>query len=274
MKTIRIFYLLAVTAVSCSTMGSNPPVDPPKIPSGQPQDHLIMATLWYQRSAEMRALSYQAFNWARTVVDQRLLQPSHGKKAVILDIDETILDNTPFQAELILQEQPYNPDLWYQWTRHASADALPGALKFCQYLYEKKIEVYYVSNRTVKEMKSTINNLSTLGFPYADQDHLLLKDSTSSKETRREKVADNHDIILLIGDNLNDFSALFEDRSDHDGHILVDRYADDFGSRFIILPNPMYGAWETALNQQEQSLTTVDKITRLKQKLQGYHNPE
>ena len=111
MKTIRIFYLFVVIVVSCSTMGSNPPADPLKIPAEQPQDHLIMATLWYQRSAEMRALSYQAFNWARTVVDQRLLQPSHGKKAVILDIDETILDNSPFQAELILQDQSYNQDL-------------------------------------------------------------------------------------------------------------------------------------------------------------------
>ena len=265
-----IHYTLFVILVSCSTVGSKQPHDPFEKSPDDSQDHLIMATLWYQKSAERRALCYQSFNWAKIIIDQQLLLPSQGKKAVILDIDETILDNRPFQAELILQKQPYHPDLWYQWTRHASAEALPGALGFCQYLYEKNIEIFYVSNRTMNERKSTIKNLSELGFPYADHNHLLLKDSTGSKKARIEKVDDTHEIILMMGDNLNDFSALFEDRSAHDGHLLVDQYAEDFGSRFIILPNPMYGAWEAALNQNEQPLTSGDNVTRLKQKLTGY----
>jgi 5'-nucleotidase (lipoprotein e(P4) family) len=119
-------------------------------------------------------------------------------------------------------------------------------------------------------MKSTINNLSALGFPYADQDHLLLKDSTGSKETRREKVADQHEIILLMGDNLNDFSSIFEDRSGHDAYRLVDQHADDFGSRFIILPNPIYGAWESAFMQNKQNVTPEEKLTQLKRNLHGY----
>lgn len=238
------------------------------------QDHLIMATLWYQRSAEVRALCYQSFNWARTVVSQALLQPSRKDPAVVLDIDETILDNSPFQAELVLSEQPYSPELWKLWTLQESAAALPGALNFCQYLHQNHVEIFYISNRTTGEMKSTINNLNKLGFPYADQEHVLLKVSTSSKKERREKVAETHEIILLLGDNLNDFSAIFEDRSDHDGHWLVDRHSADFGIRFIILPNPMYGAWATALEQQKQHYGGLNQATWMKKLLVGLNHSE
>lgn len=239
-----------------------------------PQDHLVMATLWYQRSAEFRALCYQSFNWARTVVNQALLQPSEKEPAVVLDIDETILDNSPFQAELVLREQPYSPEGWIFWTQQESAGALPGALSFCQYLHQNHVEIFYISNRTSGEMKSTINNLNKLGFPYADKDHLLLKAGTSSKKERREKVTESHEIILFLGDNLNDFSAIFEDRSDHDGKRLVDRYAADFGIHFIVLPNPMYGAWASALEQQEQQDSSLDNATRMKKLLVGLDHSE
>ncbi len=274
MKTKSLLYLFVAFVGSCSTIQSDTPSSCSKIPAEESQNHLIMSTLWYQRSSEMRALCYQAYNWARIVVDQRLLEPPYENLAVILDIDETILDNSPFQAELILRGESYHSDLWYKWTQQASASALPGAVNFCQYLYEKNIEIFYISNRTVREMNPTINNLSELGFPFSDQDHLLLKTSTSSKKIRREKISDSHEIILLMGDNLNDFSSIFEDRSDHNGHLLVDQYAAYFGNRFIVLPNPMYGAWETALTQQEQFQNQADKITQLKKQLTGYQGPE
>jgi 5'-nucleotidase (lipoprotein e(P4) family) len=270
MKNNFLLCLLLFTVTSCSTERSNYTTNSVTELKTNSQDHLTMATLWYQRSGEMRALYYQAFNLARMTVEQHLLLSSNSKQAVVLDIDETVLDNSPFQAEMILQNNAYNADLWYQWTQQALAKSLPGALEFCQYLFEKKIEIFYISNRSVSELESTLKNLTELGFPFSDPEHVILKDRVSSKKFRRQKVTDNFDIILLIGDNLDDFSEIFEDRSDNYGLNIVDQHASDFGDRYIILPNPMYGSWESAISQHLNDTDLSEKQTRWKQLLKGY----
>jgi len=236
-------------------------------------DKLLTAVSWYQHSAEMEALYFQGFNIARQRLDEAILANKKGKPlAVVVDIDETMLNNGPFETTLINETD--NLSGWYKWTDKASAKALPGALEFAKYTESKNVKIFYITNRDDNERVSTLKNLANTGFPFAVEEHLLTKSdlsyssgNTSSKAGRRAKVAENHQIVLLIGDNLNDFSENFEDRSHNDGKDSVAKYSNRFGEKFIILPNPMYGAWEKPLFEYKDSLTNEEKTQLMKSKL-------
>lgn len=238
-------------------------------------DKLIMAVAWYQHSAEMTALYYQGFNIARQRLDQAVdTNLSARQLAVVVDIDETMLDNSPFETTLINNEDFQKG--WYGWTAKASARALPGALEFAKYAQSKKVDIFYITNRDDNERAVTLKNLQNQGFPFATEDHLLTKSdlsyttgNTSSKTGRRARVSESHEIILLIGDNLNDFSEVFEDRSVNNGKDAVVKNQSQFGQKFIVLPNPMYGAWEKPLYNYKDGLSDEDKTLLLKAKLIG-----
>ena len=230
--------------------------------------HLLMSVVWYQNSAEMKALYYQSFNIAKMMVDQHLRTAGDiRKKAVVLDIDETVLDNSPFEADCILTGKSYTSERWKAWTDLVQADSLPGALEFTKYVKSKDVEVFYVSNRKEYEMKATIENLRKFGFPNAEEKYVLLKKDTGSKKARREKISENYNIILLIGDNLGDFDEIFDKRKKNYGMGKVDDHKELFGKRFIILPNPMYGAWEKAIFQEDYSLSPAEKDSLRKESL-------
>jgi len=235
------------------------------------QDHLIMSVLWYQKSAEMRAIYHQSFNWAKYRIEQELSeQKSEKRKAVIVDIDETMLDNSPFEANCIFSGKSYSKERWKEWTSRAEAKALPGAVAFSHYAKSKDVDVFYISNRSIDEFYVTLKNLQKENFAFADSIHLLLKSNTSSKKLRRQLIVRDYEIILLIGDNLNDFSEIFEDRSDNFGFSAVDENKELFGKKFIVLPNPMYGAWETPVLDSEKPLSDKEKYKIRKNALQGY----
>jgi 5'-nucleotidase (lipoprotein e(P4) family) len=239
----------------------------------QDLNRLLVAVSWYQHTAEMEALYYQGFNIAKMRLDETIKAKSAGKPlAVVVDIDETMLNNSPF--ETLLLNQTYKLSDWYKWTSKASAKALPGALEFAKYAQSQNVEIYYITNRDDNERIGTLKNLENVGFPFADEKHLMTKldlsestGNTSSKEGRRNKVAENYEITLLIGDNLNDFSQIFEDRSKNDGKEAVEKNKEQFGKKFIILPNPMYGAWEKPLYDFKEGLTDAEKTRILKKKL-------
>jgi 5'-nucleotidase (lipoprotein e(P4) family) len=234
--------------------------------------HLVLAASWYTRSAEMRACYYQAYNIAQFRLDNYLLKAAPGtKKAVVVDIDETVLDNTPFEIKCIETGVGYSTDSWLKWTNQGKATALPGALEFLKYVKSKNVEVFYVSNRKMPERKATLKNLDSLGFPYADTTHLILKTTTSSKEERRLKIAIDYDIVMFVGDNVADFDGIFDKRGEDLGFSLVDQNKAKFGDKFIVLPNPMYGDWEMALYPKEPKSTDETKGLILKQGLKsGY----
>lgn len=211
-------------------------------------EHLTMATLWFQKSAEMKALYYQAYNLAQLRLDQKLENADPEKQyAVVCDIDETLLDNSPVEAKIILENYSFSDSLWQAWTRLEKAEALPGALEFTQYAASKNVKVFYVSNRSTEELEWTMNNMAALGFPNIEKEFFLLKTTTSDKKERREKVRENHEILLFCGDNLGDFTSIFDDRADNYSLDEVDNFKKEFGDRFIVLPNPMYGTWEKAI---------------------------
>ena len=208
------------------------------------QDQLILATLWYQRSAEMKALYLQCYRNAEIALAENLAWADGVlPPAVVLDIDETVLDNSPFEAWEILQNKPYNSSDWKRWVDLASAAPLPGAVEFTHYADSLGVEVFYVSNRTVDALGPTIRNLWSLGFANADSTHMFLKETTSSKVERRATIGNDYDIVMLIGDNLADLSDVYESRGDDFGFAAVDADSELFGTRYIILPNPMYGSW-------------------------------
>lgn len=208
------------------------------------QDHMLYSTIWYQHSPEMQALYYQAFNIAGERIRLQSVHKTTKPKAVVVDIDETMLDNSPFQAQEIIENREYSTEFWKEWTSLARAKALPGAVEFSKLCDSLKVTLFYITNRSADEAASTLKNLDSLGFAFAKPEYLLTKQNESSKKQRRERVAEHYDIMLLVGDNLNDFSEIFENRGDDWGSGMVDKHKRDFGTRFIILPNPMYGDWE------------------------------
>jgi 5'-nucleotidase (lipoprotein e(P4) family) len=266
---LQAFSVILVSAffISCtSTQKTTAPI-------ASENDKLIMAVAWYQHSAEMTALYYQGFNIAQQRLDEAVVKNNTGRSlAVIVDIDETMLDNSPFETAVINAND--NLSGWYAWTMEARAKALPGALEFAKYAQMKNVEIFYITNRDDNERSVTLKNLQNEGFPYATEDHLLTRSdlsystgNTSSKTDRRAKVSENHDVILLIGDNLNDFSEIFEERSVNNGKAAVADNREKFGQKFIVLPNPMYGAWEKPLYNYQDGLTDEAKLKLIKSKL-------
>ncbi len=214
---------------------------------GASQDHLIMATIWYQNAPEMKALYHQGFNLAKANVELAIKEKRSLPAAVVVDIDETMLDNSPFEAEEIIRKQGYTSEFWKEWTSMSKAKALPGAVEFSQFCKEKGVQLFYISNRKVDELAATIKNLDSLGFAYATESNVILRSAESSKKARRDTLSKSYDIVLLIGDNLNDFSEIFEERGTDWGSSLVEENKEEFGRKFIVLPNPMYGDWEKDL---------------------------
>ncbi|MEN8122909.1 MAG: 5'-nucleotidase, lipoprotein e(P4) family [Bacteroidota bacterium] len=222
------------------------------------QEHLVLSTLWFNESAEMQASFIQNYMLAKLMIDKHLsLQKESSKKpAVILDLDETVLDNVPYQYKLIATQKEYTFESWTKWVNLAQAKALPGVLDFTNYAKSKGVEVFYISNRQAPDhLDATIKNLQKLNFPNADKEHTFLRTTTSNKTERRNKVLEKHEIILLIGDNLTDFSEIFANRGDDMGKKVVQKNKDLFGTKYIIMPNPMYGEWTKAIYKNSYKWT-------------------
>ena len=231
----------------------------------------VMAILWYQRAAETRALYYQAFNVAHDRLSEILKNDtSDVRKAVVVDIDETVLNNSPYQAMNIIDNVTY-PIGWKKWTASAEAKATPGSVQFLNYAYRHDVDVYYVTNRNIDEMAGTLHNLRKLGFPQAEKSHLLMKTTTSNKTKRRKEIRKTHKIVLLCGDNLGDFDQLFQHHSSKTRNELVDQYSSKFGEKFIVLPNPMYGEWEGTTYHYKWGMNARQKAKVRKKALNYYH---
>ena len=233
------------------------------------------AVLWQQTSGERRALSYQAFTLARMMLDRDLRMNRGNKKprAVIVDCDETIIDNSRFEGMLLKNRVNYNQKDWTEWINRAAAEAVPGAVEFLRYATSRGVRVFYITNRNDVQKAGTATNLRKLGFPNVNDQTLLIQTDpkNSSKEDRRNNVKKNFRIVLLMGDDLNDFSDVFENSKTVDERAAAaDRYKAEFGKRFIMLPNPMYGNWESAIYGYNFKLTEAEKAAKRKSLLKSY----
>jgi 5'-nucleotidase (lipoprotein e(P4) family) len=229
-------------------------------------EHMVMAVAYQQTAGEYRALCYQAYNLAKYMLDKDL---SDRKvifpRCVVLDIDETVLDNSSYEAKCILERIAY-PDKWSEWILKAKARAIPGAIDFIKYAIANGLEVYFVTNRKETERESTVLNLKDAGFGNIDDNHLLMKSDDNSKEARRLKIKETRHISLLFGDCLADFTADFDGKHSYqERKDIVDKMKREFGTRFIVLPNPMYGDWEGAIYDNNYSMAdSLKKVKRYK----------
>jgi 5'-nucleotidase (lipoprotein e(P4) family) len=225
--------------------------------------------VWTQSSAEARALRYQAFALARLVLDRDFKTSRHSsrKRAVIVDVDETVLDNSRYQAELILKHEPYSSASWTAWCKRAEAGALPGAVEFLRYAASRRVRVFYVTNRRQADKAATIANLKQLDFPDVSEQTVMVRIDGASKESRRQEISRQYRIVLLLGDNLADFSNVFEGKTTEERAAAVDAAWKKFGTQFIVLPNPMYGDWEAAIYGYSSTLTEEEKAARRKSAL-------
>ncbi len=227
-------------------------------------DGKLWSSLFQQRAAEYKALCIQAYNIARLRVDELFPLATTKPKAIVTDIDETFLDNSPYAVHRASQDQDYTIDTWIQWTAKGDADTLAGALSFFNYAAFINFEIFYVTNREEKEREGTLQNLEKFNFPFADNAHLILRQNTSSKELRRQQIARTHEIVLLLGDNLADFSSLFDKKSEKEREQHVQQPAAEFGKKFIVLPNANYGGWEEAIYNNSYNWTAAQKDSIIK----------
>ncbi|MBQ9364492.1 MAG: 5'-nucleotidase, lipoprotein e(P4) family [Schwartzia sp.] len=220
---------------------------------GDLNNQKVMGLLWMQTAAEYRALCYQAYNIAARSVDDALAErESSGDDglpppAIVTDIDEAILDNTPEIARYIYEKDFDYMGVWMAWCAAAEAEALPGAVDCLNRIASQGVEVFYVTNRNEANHDGTIENLKKLGFPCADDDHLLLKTEPGSKQPRFDSVTKDYDVIFYMGDNAGDWPLGTDTMDSAARNAAIDSAASDFGTRFIAIPNPVYGAWEKAM---------------------------
>lgn len=288
MRSIRVL-LLAASAVALSACSVNiaarndkpapPPValaSPPAPVAARPgpeDDPRLLATLYMQQAEELRRLSKQAYALAALRLPSALKQPGSsaleqtdggkGKPpAAIFDVDETVLDNSPYQARAILSgTRAFDPAQWDQWVAERAATPMPGAVDFVKELRRSKVRVVYITNRECRprdtvphdpcpQHADTLANLNAVGLgPVAPED-LLLKGQNgwpAEKAPRRLEVIRTHRIILSFGDQFSDMMSVTRKEDSAARARIAAAHEDLWNSRWIIIPNPTYGQWADIL---------------------------
>lgn len=219
---------------------------------------------WMQHAAEYQALCLQAYNLATARIDQVVEAQKHAQRAkplaVITDIDETFLDNSPNAVHQALAGKDYEEASWNNWCNLAEADTLAGAVDFFKHAASRGVTIFYISNRSQADRQGTLKNLQRYGFPFADDEHLMTREDSSNKDSRRDAVMAKYEVVVFLGDNLGDFSHLFDTQVEADRKQAVWKYKELLGTKFIMLPNPNYGTWEKALNQGYPPISRKDSI--------------
>ncbi|OOQ60058.1 5'-nucleotidase, lipoprotein e(P4) family [Mucilaginibacter pedocola] len=265
-KTIAPLVAVLILVSACSTQKKTQPLS---IANGGK----VWSSAWQQRSAEYKALCFQAYNLAKMRLNEAIRTEGSKPFAVVTDIDETLLDNSPYDAARADSNLEYTPATWKAWTNKAAADTVPGAPAFFKYAASKGVTVFYITNRDEDEKAATIQNLQKFGLPNTDNEHVLMKQGTSSKESRRQSVLSTYNIVLLCGDNLPDFDALYDSlkekrQTEASRMAVTERLKKEFGNKYIVIPNPSYGDWESVLfDNKGGSLTGAQKDSTIRAKV-------
>ena len=198
--------------------------------------------------------------------DRKQPLPPKLKPAVIVDIDETVLDNSPYQARLVANGKSYDEFTWSEWCREKRAKPMPGALEFAQDAAKRGVTVFYLSNRAQDLNAATLENLRADGFP-VESDNVFLglgtvvdgcEQNGSEKGCRRELVGRTHRVLMQLGDQVGDFVDV--DANTPEGRrAAIEPYASWIGERWFVLPNPTYGAWEPALFNNDWARPDIER---------------
>lgn len=250
-------------------------------------DDRLNATLWMQQAVEYKATTDAVYALAAKRLDEALADTDwtavpeaqlEGYQAlppaIILDADETVLDNSAYQARMIRDESDYTRESWTAWANAGAAGAVPGAVAFTNAAAAKGVKVFYVTNRTADTEAGTTRNLAALGFPMGGNvDTVMTRgeqpDWTSAKGTRRAAVAAEYRVILLLGDNFGDFTDAYEG-TPADRQAVYEANAAKWGREWLMLPNPSYGSWESSAFGGDYSLSPEARRQRKIDQLQDW----
>jgi len=275
MRAKPLLTLLPVALLSACA--SVPPVA--VAPAGPAADDSLNATAWYQ-SLERDLITREVFRAAGERLDEALADPAwdalpredrdHAANglppAIIVDVDETVLDNSAHQVRLIRAAGSFGEDSWDAWVQERAAPPLAGAVAFLQEAAEQGVTVFYVSNRTVAQGPATLDNLRAVGFPVAADTRFLGKGTVvegcpgtgSDKGCRRALVGRSHRVLMQFGDQLGDFVDVASNTREGRAAAMAP-YEGWIGERWWVLPNPVYGSWEPALFGNDWSLTAEQR---------------
>ena len=233
-------------------------------------DQSVLALNWFQQSGEYQALSHQAFNSAKLAFDLAKATPGK-KKAVVVDLDETMLDNSPYSGWQAKQGQPFATATWAKWSQAEQAGAVPGAVQFARYVNSHQGTMFYVSNRKQSEYAATVANMQKLGFTGMSEKTVLLSGDTSNKQPRFDAIKNaGYDIVVYAGDNLNDFGAATYHKDNAQRRAFVADNQSKFGTEYIVLPNPLYGDWESGMAKDYNKLTPEQKLQIRQQAIKAW----
>lgn len=259
MKSLNQLYLCAVLSIFSAHQANSSEISIDR----SLQEQTMLSVLYAQSSTEYAANCIQTYANASQILDTAIADKkwtaaleqtgeySEKPMAIILDVDETVLDNVAFQARSILSGLSY-PNGWIEWGLEASAKPVPGVSNFLKKASKKGIKIFYVTNRVAELEEATRKNIKNLGLPFdEDRDVLLMRDENgwgSDKVSRRALVANDYRVLMLVGDQLTDFISLEEATTDIVSRKeLAEKYSDMWGQKWFMLTNPMYGKWEGAI---------------------------
>ena len=264
-----IAMLLAATACKhIEPASAAPTAAPAAAASTASADDNLNAVLWVQTSAEYGAVTTSLYraaadhldaalaekNWDALVPAERGNAATGLPPAVVLDVDETVLDNSPYQARLVREGKEYNEATWDQWVSEKKAQPVPGVVEFAKAASARGVTLLYLSNRAEHLQAATLENLRAVGLPVKDESVFLglgtvvdgCEQNGSEKNCRRKLAGQQYRVLMQFGDQLGDFVEIVANTPEGRAS-LVDEYGDWFGERWWMLPNPTYGSWEPAV---------------------------
>ncbi|MGH7355017.1 MAG: 5'-nucleotidase, lipoprotein e(P4) family [Candidatus Rokuibacteriota bacterium] len=262
----------------------------PAVAQDPPAHDLLNAVLWMQRSVEYKATALTAFALARIRLDQALADPNWTAApqeqtgayqslppAVILDIDESILDNSRYQAWMVLKDTTFDAKSWTAFVNTLASVPIPGALEFAKYADARGVKIFYVTNRTAEEEPATRKNLEKFGFPMGGSVDTLLPtrkqpDWGSAKGTRRAFVAKSYRILLNVGDNFGDFVDEYRG-TEAERLRVMEQHKDRWGREWIMIANPSYGSFDSAPFGHDFKLSNGDRRKAKRGVLEAWPGP-
>ncbi|MEQ8936440.1 MAG: HAD family acid phosphatase [Amphiplicatus sp.] len=276
-KRSIIFSGFAFISAGCATA----PEPAPSPDAAVAQSDLLNAALWMQGAVEYKAAALGVYALARIRLDEALAdrkwtaspdrQGAGYEKlppAIIVDADETVLDNSAYQAMLARNYAEFSVPTWGAFVESQTAKAGPGALEFARYAASQGVTIFYITNRDAVGEEATRNNLKALGFPVSDDKDTIFTQGEreewkpSAKGARVAEAAKGHRILLMIGDNLGDFTDAYKG-TPADRLSVYERNRDHWGKDWLVVPNPAYGSWESSLFGGNYKLSP-DERRRLK----------
>lgn len=214
----------------------------------------IQSVIWMQQSGEREALSYQTYAAAARAFDAAKTKDGL-KKAAVVDLDETTLDNMPYAAWQVVTGSPWTNQSWLAWRNSKAIPTVPGSKEFVNHVIDNGGTVFFVSNSDHTEVPAVIEDLKRLGYHGIEPDRFLFRTNTSNKQPRFEDIKKRgYDIVVQVGDDLGDFNGEFWHKTNAQRRELVRQNAAKFGTQWFILPNPVYGNWLKGLDYKYYAL--------------------